>query len=258
MSKLLDSLVALIYCFASSAYAEHPAAGVYRSYFDSQNFYIEFGDKKNNYVVAGMPNARIAKIASLYYDSNLDYYNGKKDYPDEMYLNGKYYQFENRKKATVALERHLQDERVDYRGNWNKIKNRLSVPTEFMPLCRVDVFRADNMEILVPQFLSSSKSKIGNKEYDADTYSAKLTSHTNEVVSETRYVYYYNGDKLEQIDSFFVKNNRVSQMGSIKIKQITNSVPPQVFEMPKGCKVYAIGLGDMNDLIEQLPVVESY
>lgn len=242
----------------ATAFAEQPKAEEYKKIFNSGTFYVEFADKKQNYVVAALPDARMATIASQYYTSDLDYYNGKKDYPNELYMNGKYYQFENKKTAIVASEEQLQDVNIDPRGKWNNMKNRLSVPVEFYPLCAKDAFRDASKVMVDPQFAESGNTKLDGKDYAFDRYLIPMRSHTGAVLSETEYKYYYEKDNLVRIDMALLHDGQASQISSIKIKQISNVVPEKTFTMPKGCKVYAVGTGDMNDLLEQLQVVENY
>lgn len=243
---------------AATAFAEQPKAEVYKAIFNSGRFYVEFADKKQNYVVAALPNARLATIASQYYTSDLDYYNGKKDYPNELYMNGKYYQFKNKKIASVAREDQLQDINIDPRGKWNNMKNRLAVPVEFYPLCANDVFRDASKVMVTPEFRESGNAKVDGKDYVFDRYVIPMRSHTGAVLSETEYKYYYEKENLVRIDMALLHDGLVSKLSSVKVKQITDVVPDKAFMMPKGCKVYEVGTGDMNDLLEQLPVVESY
>lgn len=252
---LSAGLVLVLPVYAS---AEQPAAATYRSYFESGTFLVEFADKKQNYTVAALPNMRLAKVASQYYTSDLDYYNGNKDYPNELYMNGKYYQFKSKKEAAVARENQLYDVNIDPRGRWNNMKNRLSVPLEFYPLCASDLFRQTSKAMMRPVCVESSQTKLDGKDYLFDRYLIPLRSHTGAVLSETQFMYYYEKDKLVRIDMAILHDGITSQTGSVKVKKLTNVVPPNTFVMPKGCKVYEVGTGDMNDLIEQLPVAESY
>lgn len=246
-------LLAMLYQ-AIAVYAEQPNAEKYRSYFAVEQFYVEYADDKQNYVVAGSGEKRMATIASQFYSDELDYYNGKKDYPNVLYLEGKYYQFLDRHTATVALDYHLNSHEVDVRGRWNTLKNRLCIPDEFAPLVLKDRFRSDSFNYVMPILVESGK--VGT--YEFDKYCLQLHSHTGRVLSETVYNYYYDKGNLCRIDSLFVRNGKSSKLGSIKVKQITDVIPEKTFKIPKGCKVYAIGLGDMNDLLDQREIVERY
>lgn len=256
---ILTGILMLILCSSSLiVYAEHTKADEYRQIINSGNFYIEYSDDLQNYIVAGKEDARIATVANQYYSDELDYYNGKKDYPNEMYLNGKYYQFTDRRNAVVALETQLYSNELDFRGKWNNIRNRLCIPEEFLPLVTRDPFREYPSGYQAPMLVNSSKKITNNKEFDTDTYSMPLKSHAGTILSETQYVYYYIQDKLLRIETFLIKNGRVNQLSSIKIKQISDVVPETTFSFPKGCKVTAVGVGDMNDLLDQRQVVEIH
>ena len=44
----------------------------------------------------------------------------------------------------------------------------------------------------------------------------------------------------------------------MKVKKITQELPENALKIPDGCKVYAAGIGDMDDLLDKQVLVEDY
>ena len=68
----------------------------------------------------------------------------------------------------------------------------------------------------------------------------------------------YKDGELVLIKKVLKRNGTEYPMGEVIVKKITSEVPVEMFNIPQGCKVYAVGIGDMNDLIEQPVLVEEY
>ena len=67
-----------------------------------------------------------------------------------------------------------------------------------------------------------------------------------------------NKDKLVYIEKAILEDSKEYILSRVKIKQFSNDVPGELFAMPKGCKVYAVGIGDMDDLLNKPALVEEY
>ena len=70
---------------------------------------------------------------------------------------------------------------------------------------------------------------------------------------------YYKEGALQQIKTFIKYGNNEEQLiNTMKLKQITGELPENTLKIPDGCKVYAAGIGDMDDLLEKQVLVEDY
>lgn len=249
---------------AASAFAEQPAANKYRAILQSGQFLIEYGDAQQTKMLAAQNNMRMERSTFKMKGGGLVGLavgiggKGKKDYPDTLYKDGKYYKFDSKKKATMATWNQLKDPCIDPSSGWNYAQYALAVPEELVPLCSYDPFRYESNVMGVPQYIGSSKEVIDKKEYDCDKYAVTMRSQTGAVMAETTYNYYYENGELTAIKKVFKQNGTEYPMADVIVKKITNEIPAETFNIPKGCKVYAVGIGDMNDLIEQPVLVEEY
>ena len=74
------------------------------------------------------------------------------------------------------------------------------------------------------------------------------------------YLYYDNktGDLKRVITRFKEPGSSTEQtITELKIRKITNELPENSLKMPGGTKVYAAGLGDMDDLLDRNVLVEQ-
>ena len=70
---------------------------------------------------------------------------------------------------------------------------------------------------------------------------------------------YYKEGNLQNIKTFIkMPGSDETLLNTMKVKKITRELPEGALQIPKGCKVYAVGIGDMNDLLEQPVLVEDY
>ena len=53
-------------------------------------------------------------------------------------------------------------------------------------------------------------------------------------------------------------DNQNYEIQTLRINKLTKELPQNVMNFPNGCKVYGPGLGDMNEIIEQPPLLEEY
>ncbi|MBQ8418246.1 MAG: hypothetical protein IJX10_06405 [Phascolarctobacterium sp.] len=264
VNKSILAMTLALTTMAVTSFAEQPAANKYRAILQSGNFLVEYGDAYFTKTIAAANDMRMERSSYKVKGGGLVGLavgiggKGKKDYPDTLYKAGKYYKFESKKKATMATWNQLKDPCLDPAGGWNYAQYALAVPEEFFALCNYDPFRFESDVMVVPKFVGSSKELIDKKEYDCDKYVMAMRSQTGAVMSETNYLYYYDDGELIFVKKIFKKNGTEYPMNEFIVKKITNEVPPETFAIPKGCKVYAVGIGDMNDLIEQPVLVEEY
>lgn len=264
VNKSILAMTLALTTMATTAFAEQPAANKYRAILKSGNFLIEYGDAYFTKTIAAQNNMRMERSSYKVKGGGMIVIpigiggSSKKDYPDTLYKDGKYYKFQSKKKATMATWNQLNDPSIDPAGGWNYAQYSLAVPEEFFALCNYDPFRYESDVMVAPKYIGSSKELVDKKEYNCDKYTVAMRSQTGAVMSETNYLYYYDDNELIFVKKIFRKNGIEYPMNEFLVKKITNEVPSEIFNIPQGCKVYAVGIGDMNDLIEQPILVEEY
>ncbi len=266
MNKSILAMTLALTTLTAVAFAEHPAANKYRAIVQSGNFLIEYGDAQLTKTIAAHKDMRMER--SFYRIKGGGGLMGvaigigggskKKDYPDTLYRDGKYYKFASKKKATVATPNQLNDPCIDPAGGWNYAKYGLALPEEFFALCNYDPFRYESSVMVTPRYVGSTKETIDKTEYDCDKYTMAMRSQTGAIMAETNYHYHYKDGELVLIKKILKRNGTEYPMSEVMVKKITSEVPVEMFNIPAGCKVYAVGVGDMNDLIEQPILVEEY
>ena len=276
MSLFSVSLVSLVMFITSSvASAENPKAAQFREILNSNSYYVEYdfiekifghglavdGDKKISYHADTSVSA-LNYVPVISVISNIISMNNPKLKPDFFYQPGKYYQFIDKKSAVLATERDLNDPYLDPNEGWKYAKECLELPKEF------EVFTND-----LVKFVESGNKVVGNTQISFDKYVKPIKSIAGNDIAKTVYFVCYNAKgNLDTIISFNVEwNEDAGQIfdssintysfkarRTIKIKKITKSLPRSGVNMPKGCKVYRAGIGDINDLTDQLVLVEQY
>lgn len=258
--KVKSFLAALLAAsaFAAPVGAEQPAANAYRAMFQSGRFYLRYSDKYTTFTLAADNGMRMKKTATKIARLMPIFGSDKKTYPDHIYRDGKYYTFASRKKATVAASEQLHDPNIDPRGGWNDVRNRLAVPEAFQPLCPRDAFRDDAKALSAPVCVGSDTRTIRGRAHDCDVYAVKIRSQTGGELAEMRYVYYYRAGALVRIDTLFCQGGEETRVARLAVAEMTDRIPNGTFQMPRGLRVYAVGLGDMDDLLEQPVEVERF
>lgn len=262
MKKKIAAL-AVICCVAGSvAYAEQPLAEQYRAMLRTGNFLVDYEADYGNYAVS----KTIAGYADMRMERNnlkirglvaLNTY-GKRSYPDTLYREGKYYKFEAKKKAIMAYENQLDDPDLDPKAAWNTVRYTLALPDEFLPICADDYFRPASAALGKAAYVATVKRSIFKREYTSDKYVLPLKSQAGNALAEINYYYCYSEKGLAYIEKIIVNKGREYLISRVKIKELTADVPVEAFTIPAGCKVYAVGIGDMDDLINKPALVEEY
>lgn len=260
----------------SSAAAENEKAAEIRDIFNSKTYYIEYeynskndkralavdGDKKMSFDSDGRKSAGMMGFIPLV---GLFAQGSVKLRPEVLYDAGNYYQFVEKKKALRANEAEMNDPYINPMEEWNTMKTRLTLPEE------LGMFTGDNSIT----FVESGTIVKKNVEIPFDKYVKTIKSVTDKDISATTYLVYYNNkgelDKISSVvtapdeDAVEILNakddksqNILYDTTTITIKKLTKELPPNVMDFPKGCKVYGPGLGDMNELIEQPPLLEEH
>lgn len=268
MKKILAMALA-ISTFATSAFAEQPKAAEYKQMMSSGNFYVEYelndvkkclavkdGKRMDYTIYTTMGNPLLAAIPVIGLASFF-IKNDKKE-PSSLYMDGKYYQFQGKKKAVMAYYNQLDDENLDPKEAWSSIRYRLALPEELVLFAPNDVFNSFT-NFKAPRYVESGQTKGTKVVLDYDKYSSIVRNKVGGVLFEKLFYMYYKEGELKSIKTFVKTNaNEEVLVNTMKVKKITQEMPENALQIPKGCKVYAAGIGDMNDLLEQPVLVEDY
>ena len=272
-TKLLSATLALSILATSmgTAFAENPKAEEYRQMFANGTYYIDYDmndavrkalavsdGKRMDYTILMVRNPALAFIpvvglASMFIKET------KKD-PTALYQDNKYYQFIGKKEARVATPSELQDENLDPTEAWESVPLRLALPEGLVMLAPNDPFNK-KANYTIPVFVESGTITDGKNTFDYDTYKAPITGVTGNVLADKIFYLYYDnktGDLKRVITRFKEPGESMEQtITELKIRNITNELPEFALKMPGGTKVYAAGLGDMDDLLDRNVLVEQ-
>ncbi len=231
-----------------TAYAEQPAAEQYREMFKSGNFFVEYKDSYSTRVLGGRDTARMER--TKYSVGGFSLFSKADTRPDTLYEHGKYYQFTDKNKAIVQSWDRLQDENLNPRQGWNSIQQRLALPDELAVFCWWDPYRKNSAAFTAPSYRESTQVTIKNKVYDCDVYSTNAVSKGGTVKGRIDYCMYYDAGKLTRIVTKAYKDDVEYKVNDLQIKRLSADIPEGEFKIPTDTKVYAAGVGDMDDLLD--------
>lgn len=280
--KIISATLALSIVAGSlgTAFAEQPKAQEYRQIFSSGTYSVEYdlnsyvqkalevsGGKRMDYTILKVSNTgNIAAAGALGMINPILGVAGmfaggkstKKD-PTVLYQDGKYYQFLSKKKARVASEAQLKDENLDPTEGWSSVQYRLALPEQFMAFAPNDAFNIYT-KYAVPTFVESGVKEQGKVSMAFDKYVSTIKGVAGNILAEKFYYMYYDKDgNLKQIETKVkVAGGEEIKTDLIQVRKITGELPADALKIPEGCKVYAAGTGDMDDLLDRDVLVEDY
>ena len=245
---------------AGVASAEQPAANEYRQIFQSGQFHVEYKDNYTTRIIGEKNGARMERTT---YETGLGWMqflnplgmlfggSGPK-YPEVMHKDGKYYQFLEKNKVTVCEDSKLEEENLDPKEGWNGISQKLALPAELAVFYWNDPYRTNSQVLAAPEATWSGKKTVDEKEYDCDRYASRLRAADGG--AEAYYVYemLYEAGRLKKIQSYVLKDGEEYPVNKLSIKVISGELPDNLFKIDSKAKVYEAGMGDMNDLLDQL------
>lgn len=255
--KKILATAALIVLPCSICTAEQPMAQEYRKILSAENFYVEYDDKNVKRIVAQDNGRRMArtnlggayrKIVSVLNPLGAAFAN--EEYPEFMYANGKFYKFLENDFALMIQETHLDDENLNPAEGWSTIYQSLSLPNELAIFNWHDEFHKVPAALSEPIFVESTKKIIGGKEYDCDRYESKITNAAGKESATIVFNMCYADGKLALAQSALIAKDREYAINSLVVKKILPTVPSGGFKLNGKEKIYAAGIGDMNDLLE--------
>ena len=258
-AKIFIAAGIFLSAIGATADAEQPAAESYRQMFRAGNFYVEYRDKWGVRILAGENGARMERMRYDIESGALQYLNpiaavviGENKMPEVLYRDGKIYQFIERDKANVCDEKDLDNENLDPRQGWNKIRQKLAIPDELAVFCWTDKFRAKTPAIDAPVFKESCTKNFKGKDYDCDRYVCEIRTATGGGAAQIVYDMLYDGGRLFRAESYIVRGDKIYPINALNVEKIQPEIPVGTFKIYKGTKIYAAGLGnDINELLER-------
>ena len=259
MKKKIITVLLLLIMNSGIVNAEQPAAEEYRSIFSDGNFYLEFKDKWGTRIIAGKNGTRMERMNYTFEHGALTWLNplgaifgGTGDNnPEVMYKDGKYYYFVAKNKANVCSAENLHNENLDPRQGWNKISNKLAVPNELAVFFWNDPYRGKSSALNAPKFSSSLKKTLGDKQYDCDRYICGIKELNGNETAQLVYDMLYKDGQLFRAETYILRNNVEYPVSTLEITKIQRDIPEGTFKIYKGTKLYAAGMGDIDDLLEK-------
>ncbi len=258
MKKFLTALVVLLMMSAQVS-AENPKAEEYRKILSSENFYVEYDDKNVKRIVAQDSGRRMTRtnlggnyraIVSVLNPLGNFFATEYEKYPEFMSTGGKFYKFLEKDFALMASEEQLDDKNLNPVEGWGMIYQSLSLPNELAIFNWHDKFHKVPAALSEPVFIESAKKIIGGKEYDCDRYESKITTAAGGDSATIIFDMCYLNGELALAQSALLTNGNEYEINRLVVKKILPSVPSGDFKLNGKEKIYAAGVGDMDDLLE--------
>ena len=256
MKKFLT--VALGICLAASnVSAEQPKAQEYREILSSEKFYVEYDDDYVKKIIVEDNGRRMSRVTlnssnqrmvSILNPLATLFSGGFSKYPDFMYYKNKYFKFSEKETATMARAEQLHDENLNPSEGWALIDKELALPDELAIFNWNERHHKVSENISAPIFSSSTKKNIDGKEYNCDRYEAQVTN-----AKDTKIIFdmcYNEKGALEIVESAILTGSREYHINKLTVKKIQSEIPKDAMALDLKAKIYAAGIGDMNDLLE--------
>ena len=160
----------------------------------------------------------------------------------------------------MAYYNQLDDPNIDPAAGWNMVRVKLALPEALVTFAPNDVFNSFT-GFKAPRFIESGKKTFGKKEFNYDKYSTTYNNMNGQPMYKKNFYMLYDLEKgeLQNIKVMIrVGNEEEVEAEEIKNIKITGELPEKITDIPEGCKVYAVGLGDINDLTQRPVLVEDY
>jgi hypothetical protein len=168
-----------------------------------------------------------------------------------MYYNGKYYKFSEKDNAIMAHADQLNNENLDPVEGWSIIDKELALPDELAVFNWNERHHKVSKNIAVPTFANTIQKKIDGKNYICDRYEADVKNSKGE--KEATIVFdmcYDEKGEIALVQSAIFANGKEYGINKLKVKKILREIPKDAIILDKNAKIYAAGIGDMNDLLE--------
>lgn len=248
-------------------YAEQPEADKYRQILANGNYYIEYDfsiDEQKEAILNKIGENRDvigAVIAGAERGGLLVTQDGKRMkkmiishgifgnsiIPEIYYADHKYYLFSEDDKAILATDDDLKNPRINYNGDWEQHRAKLNMPEPLIPLSPNGTY---DTAIPEPKFVESNPGNAKENKLPYDKYQSTVYSAAGTVLYDYLFYIYYKEGKIDSAMLYWQEPGKQEKFykGFSKVV-ITAEVPEKHITLPKGCKVYQIGKGDMDDLL---------
>lgn len=258
MRKFLmaTALTASVLLTCATADAEQSRAEEYRRIFSSGSFYVEYEDRNVRKVVAEDGGRRMARTAltsaqattvAVLNPIGALFGGGSEKYPEFMYSNGRYYKFAEKNVAFMLEEDRLGEENLNPREGWQTIDKSLSLPDELAVFNWTDRFHRVSSALNAPAYVESVRKTLDGREYDCDRYEATTNNRSG---AKIIFEMLYKDGELVMAQSLIGAGAREYEINRLEIKKISGEMNKKDFQVDAKAKVYAAGIGDMNDLLE--------
>lgn len=258
MKKFLAAALG-IFLMAAEVSAEQPKAQEYREILSSGNFYVEYEDRHVKKIIAEENGRRMERsdlsgdykaAVSILNPIGAMFASRITKYPDFMYSNGKYYKFIEKDYAIVAHENQLDDENLNPAEGWALIDRELSLPDELAVFNWNDKYHKVSPAISAPVFTETIKKTVEGRELVCDRYESNVASVSGGKEAVIVFDMCYDKGELVFVQSAILANGKEYGVNKLVVKKILRDIPKGTIIVEKGAKVYAAGIGDMNDLLE--------
>ena len=251
-------LLALGILFATSQVsAEQPKAQEYREILSSEKFYVEYDDNYIKKIIVEDNGRRMSRVTlGGTYKTMVSVLNplanlfegGYSKYPDFMYYKDKYYKFTEEDFALMVEVSKLNDENLNPSEGWSLIDKELSLPDELAVFNWNERHHKVSNDISAPVFVETISKTVENKNYTCDRYESEVKTSAN-----TKIIFdmcYNEKGELALVQSAIFSNNREYSINALTVKKILREIPKDSIILDNNAKIYAAGIGDMNDLLE--------
>ena len=248
-----------IFLAASSVSAEQPRAQEYREILSSGNFYVEYDDQNVKRIVAEVDGCRMERtdlsgrykaLVSVLNPIGAMFASRNNKYPDFMYDGGRYYKFIEKDYALMAEESQLDDVNLNPSEGWSVINRQLSLPDELAVFNWHDKHHKVSPAIAEPVFAQSLTKNVDGRNYECDRYESAVSNPSGGKAATIIFDMCYEKGELAVIQSAIFANGREYGVNKLVIKKIQREIPGGAISLDKGARVFAAGIGDMNDLLE--------
>lgn len=259
MKKFLAAVLGIFLAGSSIAAAEQPKAQEYREILSSGNFYVEYDDQNVKRIVAEVNGCRMERtdlsgkykaLVSVLNPIGAMFASRNNKHPDFMYDGGRYYKFIEGDQAIMAEESQLNDVNLNPSEGWSVINRQLSLPDELAVFNWHDKYHKVSPAIAEPVFAESLTKNVDGKNYECDRYESAVANASGGKEATIVFDLCYEKGELAVIQSAIFANGREYGVNKLIIKKIQREIPGGAINPDNGAKVYAAGIGDMNDLLE--------
>lgn len=160
--------------------------------------------------------------------------------------------------AKFLDEKNINSSTLNSNEKWEFIRSDLALPEELAIFYWKEPMRDNLLNLPAPSFRGSSEKNIDGKNYICDTYTRDIKNLTGGVIAQNIYEMLYFEGKLELIQTYFLRGDKKTLIREVEIKNITAEVPEELFTTSKKVNVYAAESGDINDLLDNVALVETW